>query len=53
MFEQYDHGLSKSEQLCYLHENASDSRIFEVLIVEAEKFFNKMVKELEQVVLTE
>jgi hypothetical protein len=50
MTDQYDYGLSTSEQLCYQQENANDDVAYSKIIVNiAEQFFDRMVKELEQV----
>ena len=50
MIEQYNHGLSTNEQLCFQHENANDDVAYsKVLVYVAEQFFDRTIKELEQV----
>ncbi len=50
MIDQYNHGLSTNEQLCYQQENSIDDIAYSKIIVNvAEQFFNRMIKELEQV----
>ncbi len=50
MIEQYDHGLSTNDQLCYEHENANDDVAYSKVLVDlAEQFFNRVIKEMEQV----
>ena len=50
MIEQYNHGLSTNDQLCYQHENANDDVAYSKVLVDlAEQFFNRMIKEMEQV----
>jgi hypothetical protein len=50
MSEQYNYGLSTNDQLYYQHENANDDVAYsKVLVNVAEQFFNRMIKEMEQV----
>ena len=50
MIEQYDHGISTNDQLCYQHENANDDVAYSKVLVDlAKQFFNRMIKEMEQV----
>lgn len=50
MMDQYTYGLSTKDQLCHQHEKANDEVAYSKVLVDlAEQFFNKMIKELEQV----
>ena len=51
MINQYSHGLFTNDQLCYQKENTVDNDVdySKILLDLAEQFFNRMVKELEQV----
>ena len=48
--DQHNYELSTNEQLCYQHENANDDFAYSKVLVDvAEQFFNRMIKEMEQV----
>ena len=50
MIDQSNYGLSTNYQLCYQHGNANDEVAYcKVLVDTAEQFFNRVIKELEQV----
>ena len=49
MIDQYNYGLTSNDQLCYQHEDSNDVAYWKVLVDAAEKSFNTMIKELEQV----
>jgi hypothetical protein len=49
MIDRYNHELSTKDQLCYQHEYSNDVAYWEILVDAAEQFFNRMIKELEQV----
>src|SRR6476620_11504384 len=49
MIDRYNYGLSTNDQLCYQHEDSNDVAYWKVLVDAAEKSFNTMIKELEQV----
>jgi hypothetical protein len=49
MIDQYNYGLTSNDQLCYQHEDSNDVAYWKVLVDAAEQFFDRMVKELEQV----
>ena len=54
MIDQYNHGLSTNDQLCYRNENANDGVAYcKILVGVAEQFFNTMIKELEQVCINQ
>jgi hypothetical protein len=55
MIDQYNYGLSTNEQLCHPQENTVDNDVAysKVLLDLAEQFFNRMVKELEQVCINQ
>jgi chromosome segregation ATPase len=54
MIDQYNHVPSTNEQLCYQQENANNDVAYSKIIVNvAEQFFNRMVKELEQVCINQ
>jgi hypothetical protein len=48
MIDQHNYGLPANDQLCYQHENSNDVAYWKVLLDAAEQFFNRMIKELEQ-----
>jgi hypothetical protein len=49
MIDQFNHGYSTNDPLCYQHDNANDNAYWKVLLDTAEQFFNIMIRELEQV----
>ncbi len=53
--DQYNCGLSTNDQLYFQHENANydDATYCKVLVDAAEQFFNRMIKELEQVTINQ
>ncbi len=55
IIDQYNQGLSTNDQLCYQHENATDDDVAysKVLVNVAEQFFNRMIKELEEVCINQ
>jgi hypothetical protein len=54
MIDQYNHGLSTNDQLYYQHENSNDDVAYsKVLVNVAEQFFNRMIKELQQVCINQ
>jgi len=53
MIDQYNYGLTSNDQLCYQHEDSNDVAYWKVLVDAAEKSFNRMIKELEQVCINQ
>ena len=49
IIDQYDYGLAMNDQSCYQHENSNDVAYWKVLVDAAEQFFDRTIKELEQV----
>jgi hypothetical protein len=49
MNDKYNNGLFSNNELCYQYENSNNVAYWTVLVDAADQFFNKMIKELEQV----